>query len=1244
MHPTVIGNESSEILNATTMIYIDSTSIPINGSNSIDIAINNVESLYIVALNITWNPSIVRVTVIDDTSSDFDFIYAQFNNNIGFARIDAYCFDDIVGLNGNVSICNLEFEPAITASIGDWCWINTTNSVLWDISLGIIPHTVSNNIISIVSNQIPSTAYGNDDFTSSTPGWQIDHFNIIQDGIDAVEENGTVFVYDGIYHEAIFINKTLDLIGEDKNKTIIFGTLGKSALSLNSNTNTIENFTIKHNESDSFYDSGILLKSDMNKINNCNFFNNSQGIFSLYQYEIYYQYNYISNCTFLHNDVGIHIPNSPNTTIIDCVIKDNYGSGINTSSNSDNTSIINCQIENNTYFGIFLAYANDFQIEKTVIRNNYEGIHLQKSKNSIISNSTISNSYTGIYSTLSSYNSIFNCTISSNSNNGVLLNSSNKNSLINTNISNNVGNGTKLYSSSNNIIVNNTLQSNGVGIRFSASANNNHIINCQIHNNMDDGINLKESIYNTIINNAIIGNADGMILSISSNNNNILNNNISNNGFGLVLYYANESNISGNNIHANSDDGISIFHSNFNTFYENTIMFNNASYNNNKGIDIHSSSNNNLFYHNNFVENNINAQDEGTNIWDNGYPSGGNYWDDYNGIDANSDGIGDIPYPINSMNQDNYPFMEPNGWSDFTIQDTVYVNDEYNTSTPGWQIDHFNIIQDGIDAVGDNGTVYVYNGTYEGGINVYKSLKIYGENKYNTIIDGLGNHNVVVGIANDYVHISGFTIQHSDNGLFTAGIYVGENHSKVNDNIVKDNGGTGIYCANYNENLEYILSVNNTIENNIINNNEELGIAVEYGKGNRINNNTLSSDGLILIQNYGNEVTNNSVNNKPLVYLNNSSNLNINNAGQVLIYNSNNITIKNTFIIDADWGLFIQSSNHITIDNNVFSNNYYGGFISDCNNLSISHNVISNNSDGVDCNGINRSIFENNYFFNNKNGLDIDESWQDVVSSNNIIKNNTFESNDYRGLELKGNYNQIYHNNFINNSNHAEGNGLNMWDNGYPSGGNYWDDYLGFDNFHGIYQDIPGSDAIGDTPYSILDSGNKDNYPFIHFNGWQLNLDINQSVFNRGFPIRHTPSGDWGAAQNFTFSCKYLSYVQIYLRKLGFPEFNLTVELRENHPQGTLLDTLTFTPDEVVSSWQWITLDFGDISVELDTNLFIVLPPAPSTITTSFGYEWGYAFGDQYQPGSFWFTRNSGALWRDLPSMYEFVFRTYGYS
>jgi hypothetical protein len=44
-------------------------------------------------------------------------------------------------------------------------------------------------------------------------------------------------------------------------------------------------------------------------------------------------------------------------------------------------------------------------------------------------------------------------------------------------------------------------------------------------------------------------------------------------------------------------------------------------------------------------------------IWNSG--DQGNYWSDYNSTDANGDGIGDIPYILNSDNVDSYPLMYP---------------------------------------------------------------------------------------------------------------------------------------------------------------------------------------------------------------------------------------------------------------------------------------------------------------------------------------------------------------------------------------------------------------------------------------------------------------------------------------------------------------------------------------------------------------------------------------------------------
>jgi parallel beta-helix repeat protein len=101
-------------------------------------------------------------------------------------------------------------------------------------------------------------------------------------------------------------------------------------------------------------------------------------------------------------------------------------------------------------------------------------------------------------------------------------------------------------------------------------------------------------------------------------------------------------------------------------------------------------------------------------------------------------------------------------------------------------------------------------------------------------------------------------------------------------------------------------------------------------------------------------------------------------------------------------------------------------------------------------------------------------------SSINIINNNTVWNNDLGFRIVGSNSNKIYHNNIINNTNQAtdDSNNANQWDNGYPSGGNYWSNYTGIDLNSTAAQDVPPPDGIGDSPY-IIDSDSQDNYPLM---------------------------------------------------------------------------------------------------------------------------------------------------------------------
>jgi parallel beta-helix repeat protein len=103
-------------------------------------------------------------------------------------------------------------------------------------------------------------------------------------------------------------------------------------------------------------------------------------------------------------------------------------------------------------------------------------------------------------------------------------------------------------------------------------------------------------------------------------------------------------------------------------------------------------------------------------------------------------------------------------------------------------------------------------------------------------------------------------------------------------------------------------------------------------------------------------------------------------------------------------------------------------------------------------------------------------------SYNNTIFGNIIEADYGPCIYLDDSSgNKFFHNQFsVYEARPVEviGDCINVWDDGYPSGGNYWSDYKGADNLFGPYQNLTGSDGIGDTSYTI-DENNADTYPLI---------------------------------------------------------------------------------------------------------------------------------------------------------------------
>ncbi len=102
----------------------------------------------------------------------------------------------------------------------------------------------------------------------------------IQDGINASNDGDTVFVYSGIYNERVIVNKTINLIGEDKDTTIIDGVGGITVVSIVVNWVNISGFTICKG------DVGLRIIANNVTVENCIF--NESRIGLLVTPEIFY--------------------------------------------------------------------------------------------------------------------------------------------------------------------------------------------------------------------------------------------------------------------------------------------------------------------------------------------------------------------------------------------------------------------------------------------------------------------------------------------------------------------------------------------------------------------------------------------------------------------------------------------------------------------------------------------------------------------------------------------------------------------------------------------------------------------------------------------------------------------------------------------------------------------------------------------------------------------------------------------
>jgi parallel beta-helix repeat protein len=289
--------------------------------------------------------------------------------------------------------------------------------------------------------------------------------------------------------------------------------------------------------------------------------------------------------------------------------------------------------------------------------------------------------------------------------------------------------------------------------------------------------------------------------------------------------------------------------------------------------------------------------------------------------------------------------------------------------------------------------------------------------------------------------------------------------------------------------IYFLSSSNNTLTGNNVTGATQYtytGITLESS-----NNNTVTCNAIIR-NNGGIHIDFSSDN---VISLNNVTG---NPGGIGLVSSPNNILLDNFVAGSTSWGIWLLGSSDDTVSgNNVTENSFQGIHLSSCFDDVVSDNKVIQNYDvgiyiGSDCSNV--TVSGNNVTGNGEVGIALYHSSGNIVFANDIVRN-------CQGILLDDSSgNAIFGNNFINNTHQAamSVDNSNVWDDGYPAGGNYWSDYAGLDLYSSLFQNQTGGDGIGDTPY-VIEPNDTDRYPLMGpicyfeagiWNGTSFDIDI----------------------------------------------------------------------------------------------------------------------------------------------------------
>ena len=220
------------------------------------------------------------------------------------------------------------------------------------------------------------------------------NYTSIQDALDEANNWDTIYVFKGKYLESIVIDKSINLIGEDRDITVIDGHWHDDfeVIRISADFVTIQGFTIKGSRK-----SGIVSISHNNTIKGNIIIDNGNGIQLGEDYEVYSHSNVIEENNIIWNHfVGISLVLSNNNVINKNIISSNKYHGIFLQSNDCNNNLITFNsISSHSNMGIW-SFGNSNVIQRNTVFSNRDGIRITSCKYNIVQYNRISDNQDGI--------------------------------------------------------------------------------------------------------------------------------------------------------------------------------------------------------------------------------------------------------------------------------------------------------------------------------------------------------------------------------------------------------------------------------------------------------------------------------------------------------------------------------------------------------------------------------------------------------------------------------------------------------------------------------------------------------------------------------------------------------------------------------------------------------------------------------------------------------------------------------